>query len=286
MDEITSFDTSQRQTINPLVDEINKQTEPLLKAAMNEFGFQLPLSFRLYNQIRFYEVYGKLKMGTSVASKKTLAEQFDVTEKQIDNAFDNLTNKYKLGKWVTHDQPVFRNVSRTWMSNERLKTNEKYYSVIPEVLQRNTTSITAEYLASGVRPLSETKVKLSESKNAPIVALTDVAKPTTYGNQDINDLLSYWQSVTGLPIQSKVKLQRQACSSLIKQWQVAGVQRLIDGVALSYSDQYAPRISDFADLRNKQNDLLVWGRKKELKTNSRKTIKIWNTNLPITKATY
>ena len=36
MDEATSFDTTKRQTINPLVDEINKGTEPLLKAAVTE----------------------------------------------------------------------------------------------------------------------------------------------------------------------------------------------------------------------------------------------------------
>lgn len=103
--------------------------------------------------------------------------------------------------------------------------------------------------------------------------LEAVASPV-YGNSDVNDLFSYWLSVTGLPIQSKVKLQRQACSSLIKQWQVEGVKRLVDGVVLSLGDQYAPRIGSFIDLRNKQNDLLIWGRKKELKATGRKTIKI------------
>ena len=163
MNEDSYLDSSKRQTVNPLIDELNKQVEPLLKAAMHELDFSLPLYVRLYNQVRFYEVYGKLKMGTSVASKEALAKQFGVTVKQIDQAFDNLSNKYKLGKWIEHQEPVYRNVRRTWVSNARLKQGFKYYSVTPKVLQRNTSSITAEHLASSVPPLSESKYKVSKT---------------------------------------------------------------------------------------------------------------------------
>lgn len=171
MDENTSFDTARRQTINPLVDEINKQVEPLLKVAIKEFGYNLPLAFRLYNQIRFYEEYGKLKLGISVASKSTLAEQFGATEKQIDAAFNNLTNKYRLGLWVDHQEPIFRNVKRTWMSTARYEkglnnyyaVTPDYYAVIPELLHGNSKTITAEELRPEVRPLSESKKKVSET---------------------------------------------------------------------------------------------------------------------------
>jgi DNA-binding transcriptional MocR family regulator len=169
MGDNSLYDQTKRETINPMVDEINKLTEPLLKIAMKEFGFDVPLTFRLYNQIRFYELSGKLKMGTSVASKESLAKQFGVTKEQIEDAFNNLTNRYKLGKWISHEEPVFRNVKRTWMSNARLQNGitayEKYYSVIPKVLQRNTKSITAYQLAPEVRPLSESKKKVSEIYN-------------------------------------------------------------------------------------------------------------------------
>jgi hypothetical protein len=167
MDEETIF-TNDRQTINPVIDvmvnKINTETEPILKMAINEFGFRMPLSFRIYNQVRFYEEYGKLSLKVSVASKETLAKQFGVTVKQVDQAFDNLSNKYNLGKWVNHDVPVYRNVTRTWVSNARYKRGFKYYDVTPEVLHGNTKSITAEHLASEVRPLSESKMKVSESK--------------------------------------------------------------------------------------------------------------------------
>jgi hypothetical protein len=261
MNETTSLDTTKRQTINPLIDEINKVSEPLLKKAMKEFGYEIPLAFRLYNQIRFYEEYGKLNLGVSVASKEQLAEQFGVTIKQIDDAFNNLTNKYKLGKWVDHNEPVFRNVKRTWVSNSRYEKGfGKYYGVIPEVLQRNSTGITAYQLAPEVRPLSEYKKNISEYNN---LSKDKLAK--AYGNSDINSYFDYWEKATGYKITSKIKQNRQACSNLIRK---AGdeLHQLIDGVALSQNDKFAPSVADFVDLQAKINQLLVWGKKQSMPT--------------------
>lgn len=283
MDENTSLSTNKRQTINPLVDEINRQTEPLLKDAMKEFGFELPLTFRLYNQIRFYEKYGKLHLGIAVASKETLAEQFGVTPKQIDRAFNNLTTKYKLGKWIEHNEPIFRNVKRTWVSNERYKLGfstttveyldaSNYYGVVPELLQRSSKTTTAEYLATEVRPLSESKKKVSESKNSTNVLL---AKPVKeYGNPNINEIFTYWESAVGVAISSRQQKNRIAASNLINKHSLEGVRRLIDGVALAHKDRFAPRIADFCDLQAKLSQLLVWGKSQQT-TNTPKVAKIW-----------
>jgi hypothetical protein len=150
MDENTSFNENKRQTINPVVDEINKQTEPLLKAAMLEFGYTIPLSLRLYNQIRFYEEYGKLSVGFSIASKSTLAEQFDVTVQQIEDAYHNLGSVKKLGRWVQHEDKVYRNVTRTWASNIRLNKNKEVLRDNTQVLRDNGKSVTAEHLGQQI----------------------------------------------------------------------------------------------------------------------------------------
>jgi hypothetical protein len=120
MEEDMFHITQKRQVVDPRVDIINKSTVPLLKVAMHEMGFEIPLEFALYNQIRFYEEFGKLNLGYNVASAETLADQFGVTKKQILKAYDNLTNKRGLGKWITSQQPICRNVRRTWVSNARL----------------------------------------------------------------------------------------------------------------------------------------------------------------------
>jgi len=269
MDEDTSFDNTKRQTINPLIDEINRETEPLLKIALKEFGQPLSLTFRLYNQIRFYEEYGKLRLGVSIASKETLANQFGVTIKQIEVAFNNLTNKYKLGKWVEHNEPVFRNVKRTWVSNTRYKrgfdnyysvidNTNNYYSVIPELLQRNSKTITAYELPTDKRPLSESKKKVSESKIVSKDTIGETPKKMT--NLDIDHLMEYWEITVGYAIQGKKQANRYACNNLIKKLTVAGVEQVINGVALAHGDKYAPKISDFCSLQSKLNDLILWGK--------------------------
>jgi DNA-binding transcriptional regulator YhcF (GntR family) len=265
MDEVTSFDTTKRQTINPLIDDINKSVEPLLKIAMDEIKYVIPLSVRLYNQIRFYEEYGKLKMGTSVASKETLATQFNVTVKQIDRAYNNLTTKYKLGQWVTHNEPVFRNVTRTWMSNYRLKQlkndSKNYYGVVPELLRGSSKTTTAEYLVLDSDKIRETKSKLSKTNNTTKVVL---AKAEEYGKPLINEMFKYWEQSTGLNIESKTRANRLACNNLLKKYGEEKLKRLIDGAAFAQTDRYAPSIADFTQLQQKLNELLLWGKKNSI----------------------
>lgn len=271
MDEDTSFNKNKRQTINPLMDEINKETEPLLKSAMIEFGEPLSLAFRLYNQIRFYEEYGKLHLGVSVASKDTLAKQFGVTIKQIEGAFNNLTNIKKLGRWVHHDEPVFRNITRTWMSNVRFNRGKNNSNEIRVILE-NSNGIRAKLLSDKSKtlmglelvtdtpPLSESKKKVSESK-----CLTKVKgeTPVKFGNPDINELFEYWQEIIGYEITSRRQANRNACKNLVARHTLIGTKKLVEGVRQAQDDKYAPRIADFCDLQSKLNQLLVWGKSKQ-----------------------
>jgi hypothetical protein len=82
-------------------------------------------------------------------------------------------------------------------------------------------------------------------------------------NPDINELFEYWSETIGIPIRSKVQRNRNSCSTLIKQHGLDGVKKLIQGVRLAMDDQYAPNISDFISLQSKQNELIMWGHKKE-----------------------
>lgn len=106
--------------IDPRQQDIDKTTSSALYTpALEELDWVPPLYVLLYNQIRYYEDYGKLKIGYSIASRETLAEQFGVTVEQIDQAFNTLTNKKHLGNWIVSDKSVFRNVKKVWVSNVR-----------------------------------------------------------------------------------------------------------------------------------------------------------------------
>lgn len=71
----------------------------------------------------------------------------------------------------------------------------------------------------------------------------------TYGNKDINDLFDYWQSRVGIAPSSN-KINRNACSTLIRQRGVDGAKKVVDAIhqAMVSQDKYAPRVSSFSDL--------------------------------------
>lgn len=89
---------------------------------------------------------------------------------------------------------------------------------------------------------------------------------TLYGNPDINEMFEYWATNTGIPIESRVKQNRNACSNLLKKYGVDSLKRLVDGVVQAQADKYAPRISDYSSLQSKLNDLLLWGKKQSTKS--------------------
>lgn len=97
------------------------------------------------------------------------------------------------------------------------------------------------------------------------VAVKKEAKETALAKKDpsIDELIDYWTETTGLPIRSKVALNRANAKTLLRRHTLDEVKQLINGVALAHKDQYAPRkakCANIIDLQMNENDLLVWGR--------------------------
>lgn len=77
-----------------------------------------------------------------------------------------------------------------------------------------------------------------------------------YGNKDINELFNYWRGQVGTTvIQNQVN--RNACSTLIRQRGMDGAKKTIDyiGKALRSQDKFAPQISSFTDLYGRYGKL-------------------------------
>lgn len=124
------------EIINPILEINKKETMAIYKRAMKESGWEPPLWFKVYEQVRFFEDYGKYD--GSVAGVEKLAEQFGVTPKQILKTFDNLTNVHKLGCWVVSpDKPFYRRQTKQWRSytfQERLGSQALPPLKSPQVL--------------------------------------------------------------------------------------------------------------------------------------------------------
>lgn len=188
----------------------------------------------------------------------------------------------KMGKcWASNAWFASKmNKSETWVSKSINSLIKKGYvehvgftgrfRVIRAIKDLNYTSRVEQEFNGGLNNSSRqgrTRVQ-PESTDKNKEENTGIAKaigetPKTYGNPDINELFEYWSETIGIPICSKVQRNRNSCSTLIKQHGLDGVKKLIQGVRLAMDDQYAPRISDFITLQSKQNELIMWGHKKE-----------------------
>lgn len=112
----------------------------------------------------------------------------------------------------------------------------------------------------GNTPSNTPSNTLTRSKELKNNIDKSILATTPYGKPEINELFEYWQERTGIPISSQIKANRNACNNLIKKHGKDGVARLIEGVAQSQGDQYAPRIADFVQLQAKLSQLLLWGK--------------------------
>lgn len=122
-----------------------------------------------------------------------------------------------------------------------------------------------------VNERSKTNTKNTiESNNRNINTNVLIGETPTYGNEDINELFNYWETIVGYKVISKRQANRRACHNLVKRHGVTGVQQLIRVVNAAQHNQYAPKVSDFCDLQAKLNQLLRWA--KESKPKERKII--------------
>lgn len=101
-----------------------------------------------------------------------------------------------------------------------------------------------------------------DNRQASEVQVKETNKPVEYGNRDINELFTYWNETLSFEITSRKQANRRACYNLIKKAGVDGVKKLINTVAVAYSEQYAPKIRDFEDLQARLNALLAWAKTK------------------------
>lgn len=81
-----------------------------------------------------------------------------------------------------------------------------------------------------------------------------------YGNPEINELFTLWESIVGYKIHSRIQANRNAASNLYKKFGRDGVEKLLRGVKRAQAEQYAPNIANFEELQQKLDKLTVWGR--------------------------
>ena len=83
----------------------------------------------------------------------------------------------------------------------------------------------------------------------------------SYGNPDINEIIESFTKYTGLKL-TNIKRQRMFATHLIRSHGKEATIGMIQIIALTLEDKYAPRIADLEKLYYKWNDVEIYGRKK------------------------
>lgn len=113
--------------------------------------------------------------------------------------------------------------------------------------------------------------KLNKTTNVVKKAAARVAAPRV-PTEDIDQLFDYWKETVGYAVTSQAKSNREYAAKLIREYQNDDIRRMIQGVAMSHADQYAPRISNFIQLYRKWDDLKAWGKRTMTSSNRGITI--------------
>lgn len=179
----------------------------------------------------------------------------------------NKSNAHRaLAKAIQHRLVVVKN-------DNKLSFNKHYdeWIVFEKVVKKATTVVKSdlEVVKDDNEKLSKVTYTINNKNNKQKITNTNVLEPKAeYGNSDINEIINYGNIILKI-----WKDDRRAIHNLLRlkkleeiKPELSNVERvkaLIDLVAVSRKDQYAPRISGYSQLLKRWPDLLEWlGRKK------------------------
>ena len=145
--------------------------------------------------------------------------------------------------------------------NGRVRKMQSLHIVPPQ----NADAASAKTLK--LPPQSKAQDNTIENKENTGIAKAIGETPEKFGNEKINNMFDYWQETVGYKIDGRRQANRNACKNLLAKYKEPGLKQLVDAVAISQSDKYAPRVSDFSTLQSKINEFIAWGRRKSSNQN-------------------
>ena len=196
--------------------------------------------------------------------------------------------------WINNTKRLDRHVPTTYqneLGELAIKPNKSYTEKAPQLALETEVndSLVTKRQPSGNQMAPEAMFNRSYVHVHDQVHVQD--KPTNNNGADapddgeksvhkkpdpeIDEMFKVWADIVGLEIKTGREKNRRACSNLLRSYGKDKLTQLIHGVAKSLDDRYAPRISDFASLQTKLNDLLIWGRKKGI-VNGQRAVDLTN----------
>lgn len=144
---------------------------------------------------------------------------------------------------------------------ERQMTEVEQTATVSDELSQSVDSLSQSVPNVSVTKPNLTKPNLTKPKGKTIRPASKQAVTKKVSSKEIDELFNAWTEIVGYSVTSQVKTNREYAAKLIREYPAQDINRMIQGVALSHGDQYAPRISNFTQLYKKWDDLKAWGKR-------------------------
>jgi hypothetical protein len=123
------------------------------------------------------------------------------------------------------------------------------------------------------RQQNDTEQELKSKKNSISTDVDILTPEQAQMEQDVDEMWTYWEDITGVPITRSKPSNRIACRTLLKAHGKDGLQQLIRAAGVASTEKYAPSIANFIQLRDKKGNLIIWAKKQGM-NKDRKVVKI------------
>lgn len=210
------------------------------------------------------------------------------------NRVDEIIEKFEKDKKITYTNGwiILHNAVRHQMLNPSvIRGIERVYDELTPTLRQTVTSVWVEYgidillgdwVQTGDSLSTDTPQRGTPNLTKPNSTKLNLTKPIgtvpiekSAGGDDgkkqtkvektkpgeIDEAIDYWHTTVRTNIRNNDS-NRQYASKLLKEHGMDNLKKLIDGASMAADDRYAPTIANFKDLHQRQERLILWGKKK------------------------
>lgn len=198
----------------------------------------------LLNKLRYLQQFTSREDGYCWRTKEELERELGLSPKVQDRAVRHLVDLGVLSCKTTYIRDTTNRCKHYYINPESAfsESDQRAFSIESD---QRAFSNNKEIILSNI-----VDTKVSTGENAE------------FGNLDINEMFDFWKKTFGVPLTSKQRLNRYACSNLLKKHGRDDLQKLILLANKARSDRYAPTIANFIDLQAKTDSLVAWAHKK------------------------
>ena len=185
-----------------------------------------------------------IKEGEKITSREHLSQETGLTKMQVRLALSKLKSTSEITIKTTNRYSLIK--INNWKSYQQ--DNQQHIKQITNKQPADNQQITTNKNDKNVK--NDKNIVINNNKQS-------------FGNNEINEALNYWEEMFSYKINTKVQLNRNVAYRLIGKYGLDKVKGFIKASSVIQGEQYAPTITNFIDLEQKLPNLAIYYKKQK-----------------------